>query len=193
MKVSEAVSHEKSKRWKILGYADRLAQLGPVEVAVYAKTTIERLKRLIKHDNNLLMAPQIFVIAHVVIRYISENLSESWIIFYASLLISGFVIDSIIIICVIQDVIKSPRFAVCERGLWLDRAAFAWESIENCYWNLFKEHELIVKSGKAFVLTAIPADRREEVEAAIRRHGKMRGVILQAAPNSGDDLSEEGS
>ena len=49
MKASEAVSHEKSKRWKVRGYADRLAQLGPVEVAVYAKTRRENLMRLLKN------------------------------------------------------------------------------------------------------------------------------------------------
>jgi hypothetical protein len=177
MKASDAVSHEKSKRWEVRGYADRLAQLGPVEGAVYAKTTIERLKRLIKNENILVLIPQVFVIANVLIMYISRSQSTSWIIFYISLLVSGFILDSVIIYFTIQDVIKSPRFAVCERGLWLDRAAFSWESIENCHWNRFKENELIVKSGKALILTAIPADRREEVEAAIRKRDKMKPLV----------------
>jgi hypothetical protein len=177
MKASDAVSHEKSKRWKIFGYADRLAQLGPVEVAVYTKTTIEHLKRLIKNENILVLIPQVFVTADVFIMYISRSLSTSWIIFYMSLLVSGFILDSVIIYCTIQDVIKSPRFAVCEQGLWLDHTAFVWESIENCYWNRFKENELIVKSGKALILTAIPADCREEVEAAIQKRDKMKPLV----------------
>ncbi len=176
MKASEAVSHEKSKRWKVRGYADRLAQLGPVEVAVYAKTRRENLMRLLKNGFFWSWVNQFFFPPTFLIFIISENTKQ--IIKIICVVLTILLVFSYFIgIYVLVKYMKTPRFAVCERGLWLDRAAFSWESIENCYWNRFKENELIVKSGKAFILTAIPADRREEVEAAIRKRDKMKPLV----------------
>lgn len=176
MKGSEAVSHEKSRRWKIWRYSDQMALLGPVEVAVYTTTRRELLMRLSKNENFMIFIPQIFVCLHILIDVSAGNINRISNVLYIILSAFSILIEPFIIYSIVQDM-KTPRFAVCERGLWIDNATFSWEIIQNCYWNRFNENELIVKSGKAFRLAAIPADRCEEVEAALRKRDKMKPLV----------------
>ncbi len=166
-------------------YARRLYSLGSVEFAVYSRGMLEKSVRLLINDRiwwRLLFVCQFGAIlnAFMEIRPISDLII---------VLIVGVPLF-IIIFNGFEDS-ATPRFAVCERGLWLEKRPVAWDRVRSCSWSRYRKNELVVSVNDFTKGVRIPADRREVVEAAILKHGKMRGVVFQAAPIPGGDLSED--
>lgn len=174
--------------WDIFdAYSRRLNRLGSVEFALYSRGLIEKSVRLLINDRfwwRLLFVCQFGSLLNA--------LMEIGPISYLIVALIVGVLLFIIIFNVFEDS-ATPRFAVCERGFWLEKRPVEWDRVRSCSWSRYRKNELVVSVNDFTKRVQIPADRREEVEAAVRKHGKMRGVILQAAPITSDDLSEDGS
>jgi hypothetical protein len=168
-------------------YARRLDPLGSVEFALYSRGMLEKSVRLLINDRFWWRFLYCLEFGAIFIALMETGLIPNLIV----VLIVGVPLF-IIIFNGFEDS-ATPRFAVCERGLWLEKRPVAWDRVRSCSWSRYRKNELVVSVNDFTKRVQIPADRCEEVEAAVSKHAKMRRVILQAAPITGGDLSEDGS
>jgi hypothetical protein len=169
MKSDERNSRDRSKPSVFRSSTDRLAMLGEIELDARDPFLPGSVLSLIRNTHFLYFAA-----------------STSWIVVRSIHIMNGHkinLVDSFGFVSMLFISIVSgrrlfsrrliPKFAVCERGLWLNPFPAPWEMIHDCSWNRFWKNELVVSLVHAKVFVQIPADQAEAFETAIRKHGKM--------------------
>lgn len=169
MKSDERNSRDQSKPSVFRSSPDQLAMLGEIELAARDPFPPGRVLSLIRNYHLILFVLAAISIVMQLILIMNGHKIELVDFFEFALMlfisiVSGRRLFSRRLI---------PKFAVCERGLWIDPFPAPWEMIHDCSWNRFRKNELVVSLVHAKEFIRIPADQAEAFETAIRKHGKM--------------------